>query len=228
VRLEVRERANVGTVRAEREWPLARTRYRKLYLDARNATLSGSRVRVSSDVRYNPTDVTGRAEFVHTFEQETELTGHMKLKLVVEALDADDMDLFVALQKIDTRGASVPFVFYAMMENGPVALGWLRASHRELDRKRSTPHQPIHAHLREQLLKPGERVPVEIEIWPSSTLFRTGEKLRVIVQGQDVQREGLPNAPFALHENTRNRGTHVIHTGGDTDSHLLVPVIRSA
>jgi predicted acyl esterase len=228
VRLEVRERANVGTVRAEREWPLARTQYLKLYLDARNGALGSPRVPAPGQARYDPADANGRAEFVHTFDRDTELTGHMKLKLVVEALDAEDMDLFVAIQKIDPRGAYVPFVFYAMMENGPVALGWLRASHRELDRKRSTPQQPVHTHLREQLLKSGERVPLEIEIWPSSTLFRAGEKLRVIVAGQDVQREGLPNAPFALHENTRNRGTHVIHTGGDTDSHLLVPVIRSA
>jgi predicted acyl esterase len=70
-------------------------------------------------------------------------------------------------------------------------------------------------------------VPVEIEIWPSSTLFRAGERLRVIVQGQDVQREGLPNAPFARHESTRNRGMHVIHTGGETDSHLLIPLIQA-
>ena len=112
----------------------------------------------------------------------------------------------------------MPFVFYAMLENGPVALGWLRVSHRELDPTRSTPEQPVHTHTREQLLKPGERVPVDIEIWPSSTLFRVGERLRVVIQGQDVYDEGLPNAPFARHEKTRNRGTHVIHTGVDVNA----------
>jgi predicted acyl esterase len=108
-----------------------------------------------------------------------------------------------------------------------VALGWLRASHRDLDPQRSTPEQPVHTHAREQLLEPGERVPVEVEIWPSSTLFRAGERLRLVVQGQDLMREGLPNAPFARHEDTRNRGTHVIYAGGKFDSYLLVPVIRS-
>ena len=34
-------------------------------------------------------------------------------------------------------------------------------------------------------LKPGEIVPVELEIWPSSTLFERGEKLQLIVQGSD-------------------------------------------
>jgi hypothetical protein len=135
------------------------------------------------------------------------------------------MDLFVAIQKLDANGVPVPFVFYSMLENGPAALGWLRVSHRELDPIRSTPQQPFHTHLREQRLEAGERVPVEIEIWPSSTLFRPGDRLRVVVQGQDVPRDALPNTPFARHENTRNRGMHVIHTGGDTDSHLLIPVI---
>ena len=106
-----------------------------------------------------------------------------------------------------------------------MALGWLRASHRDLDSRRSTPEQPVHTHTREQLLAAGERVPVEIEIWPSSTLFRAGERLRVVVQGRDVMREGLPNAPFARHEDTRNQGVHVVHTGAEFDSYLLVPVI---
>jgi len=140
------------------------------------------------------------------------------------------MDLFVAIQKVDASGALVPFVFYAMLENGPVALGWLRVSHRELDAKRSTAEQPVHTHEREQLLKPRERVGVDVEIWPSSTVFRAAERLRVRIQGSDIYQEGLPNAPFARHEQTRNRGINVIHTGGPehggaTPSHLLIPVI---
>jgi predicted acyl esterase len=163
--------------------------------------------------------------FDYVFAADTELSGYMKLHLWVEAIGANDMDLFVGIQKLDSRGEIVPFVFYALLENGPVALGWLRASHRDLDPQLSTPEQPVHTHTREVPLQPGERVPVEIEIWPSSTLFRAGERLQVVVQGQDVMREGLPNAPFARHEDTRNRGTHVIHTGGVFDSFLLVPVI---
>ena len=227
VLIEIRERVNVGEMRAEKEWPLARTEYRKLYLDASKAALSATPVAAASEVRYDPKSEHGCAVFDYEFAEDTELTGHMKLHLVVAAIGADDMDLFVAIQKVDRRGAHVPFVFYALMENGPVALGWLRASHRELDPVRSTPEQPFHTHLREQLLEPGQRVPVDIEIWPSSTLFRAGERLRVVIQGQDIQREGIPNAPFARHEDTRNRGTHVIHTGGTTDSHLLIPVIPS-
>lgn len=225
VLIEVRERANVGTFRAESEWPLARTEFRKLYLDAGQGALLDAPALSAAEARYDPRAPEGRAVFDYVFAADTELSGHMKLHLWVEAVGANDMDLFVGIQKLDARGETVPFVFYAMMDNGPVALGWLRASHRDLDPVRSKPEQPVHAHTREQPLVPGERVPVEIEIWPSSTLFRAGERLRLVVQGQDLMREGLPNAPFARHEDTRNRGMHVIHTGRELDSYLLVPVI---
>ena len=225
VRIEVRDRANVGTFRDEREWPLARTEFRKLYLDARTKSLCETPVTDFGTVQYDPLSPEGYAAFEYEFARETELTGHMKLRLWVEAVGSDDMDLFVALQKIDRDGSELPFVFYAMLENGPLALGWLRVSHWELDEARSRPEQPFHPHRRERLLRPGERVAAEIEIWPSSTRFEAGQRLRVLVQGRDTQTSAAPNSPFLRHESLRNKGLHVIHTGGSCDSHLLVPVI---
>jgi uncharacterized protein len=148
----------------------------------------------------------------------------MKLRLWVEAIGADDMDLFVAIQKFDRKGRYVPFAAFSALEDGPVALGWLRASHRELDEKRSTPHQPWLLHRRALKLKPGVPVPVEIEIWPSGTLFAKGEKLRVVVQGSDIYKYARWIVR-AGHPKTINAGVHVIHAGGKYDSHLLVPVI---
>jgi predicted acyl esterase len=227
VRIEVRERAQVGTVRNENEWPLARTQFRPLYLDAQDGTLHDKPCAHEAVAKYDPQSEHGRATFDYEFLRPTELTGHMKLRVWVEAVGSDDMDLFVAIEKLDRSGERVPFVFYALLENGPVALGWLRVSHRELDEARSRPEQPFHPHTRELPLQPGERVPVEIEIWPSATRFEAGERLRVLIQGRDTQTQGLPNSPFMRHEATRNKGMHLIHTGGSFDSHLLVPVVGS-
>jgi uncharacterized protein len=226
--IEVRERANVGAFRGEHEWPLARTEYRRLYLDAYDGGLVDAPVTTPSEIRYDPASDSGRAQFDHTFSRDTELTGYVKLRLWVEAIGSQDMDLFVAIQKLDVDGSEVPFVFYALLENGPAALGWLRVSHRELDEKRSSPQQPVHPHTREALLRPDERVAVEIEIWPSATHFAPGQGLRVVVQGKDVITQAGPNSPLMRHEQTRNQGTHVIHTGGSFDSYLLVPVIPTA
>jgi predicted acyl esterase len=152
------------------------------------------------------------------------LTGHMKLKLWVQADGSDDMDLFVAIEKIDRAEYIVPFAFLSNHDDGPVALGWLRASHRELDKKKSTAYQPFHKHEKEIKLKAGEIVPIEIEIWPSSTLLERGERLRVVVQGSDIY--AYPEERHTnQHTETVNRGEHVIYAGGKYDSHLLVPVV---
>ena len=109
----------------------------------------------------------------------------MKLRLWVSCDAGDDLDLFVGLRKFDRRGHELHFPDFNHIEHGLVAKGWLRASHRELDEQRSTPYQPWLKHQRALKLAPGEIVPVEIEIWPSSTLFRKGETLRSTVQGGD-------------------------------------------
>jgi hypothetical protein len=226
VRLEVRERHGVAEDRAEDEWPLARTDYRRLHLDAATGTLRGA---ASSDAeaRYDARD--GRLTFDHRFDEATELTGHASLHLWVEADGSDDMDLFVALQKLDRDGHEIGFTFYAFYENGPIALGWLRTSHRALDRARSTPERPVHLHTCEERLAPGECVPVEIEFWPFSARFEAGESLRLVIAGADIYRkeEGVM-LPFPLHEETRNRGEHIVRTGGACDSALLLPFITTA
>jgi predicted acyl esterase len=164
------------------------------------------------------------ATFVMEFTEQTELTGYMNLRLWVETDGSDDLDLFVAVEKIDRSGYLVPLAFFGNHDDGPVALGWLRASHRELDEERSTPYQPVHTHARELKLRPKEIVPVDIEIWPTSILFRRGEKLRLVVQGSDIYwypTEGHTNG----HVDTVNKGDHVLHTGGRYESFLLVPLI---
>ena len=187
----MRERNGVGTFRAEKEWPLARTQYTKLYLNAADGTLQKEPVRNAASVSYDPvcrdTDPADHAQFDITFDRDTELTGYMKLRVFMSAEGADDMDVFVGLHKLDANGEFVPLAYYAQFDDGPVALGWLRASHRELDPAKSTDWQPVHPHTREQKLKPGEIVPLDIEIWPSGTRFAAGEKLRLIVQGDRPQ-----------------------------------------
>jgi uncharacterized protein len=227
VRIEVRERAYVQTIREEKEWPLQRQKLASLYLDAGNAALATEPRSAEAQVRYDSVDKTKAAVFDYVLPDDTEVTGHMKLKLWVAAATHNDADLFVAVQKIDRHGEVVGFHYYASFDTGPVALGWLRVSHRALDVARSKPEQPVQHHRREELLTPGVAVPVEIEIWPSSTLFRKGERLRVLVKGSDIYPypDRALGTPLALHEDLRNQGEHILFTGGRYDSHLLLPVI---
>lgn len=228
VRLELRERAYEGRFFAENEWPLKRTSHVPYYLDAATGGMLDAAVSEEAQVRYDATDTSSRAVFDHVFGHATEVTGYMKLRLWVETDASDDADLFVAIEKLDKDGKLVPFCWYSLFDHGPVALGWLRASHRALDPERSRPEQPFHTHLTEERLQPGVPVPVDIEIWPSSTAFAAGETLRVVIKGSDVYDTTETGVPMVRHQETRNRGHHIIHTGGKYDSHLLVPVIPNS
>ncbi|MEM1415533.1 MAG: CocE/NonD family hydrolase [Myxococcota bacterium] len=220
VRLEVRESLNEHVVRFEDEWPLARTEYRQLFLDAESGTLVEEAPTTEGAARYLP--LTDAATFTHTFEADTELTGNMKLRLWVSTTEGTDMDLFVGIEKLDASGEVVHFYGKAGFAEHPVALGWLRVSERALDEARSTPAQPWLAHDDPRPLTPGEVVPVDIEILPSSTLFRAGETLRVRVQGADLFEHPTLGHGFSADVNV---GEHAIHTGGRYDAHLLVPVV---
>ncbi|MBN1103093.1 MAG: CocE/NonD family hydrolase [Deltaproteobacteria bacterium] len=219
VRLEVMDayEYDYQTNRPEREFPLARTRYRKLYIDAANGALSFDPVTAASKVGYEAEK--GSTTFNIRFEEETEITGFMKLRLWVEAVGNDDMDLFIAIRKLDAEGNWLPV--NVLGEPHPGAWGKMRVSRRELDEKLSTDFQPVQAHQRDQKLNPGEIVPVDIEIWPHSRIWHKGQQLQVLVSGQYI-REGWFE-PFSWELN--NKGSHVIHSGGKYDSFLQIPVI---
>lgn len=218
VRVDVMDTAdlNHASLRAEEDFPLPRTQYKELYLDADGLSLSENPVPTESSVSYDA--LTGAATFDLTFDEDVELTGYMKLRLWVEAQGADDMDLFLAVQKADAAGDFSPVSYLGNPHPG--AVGILRVSHRELDEDASTPFAPVQKHESEQLLKAGEIVPVDIAIWPTSRMWYAGERLRLVVSGHRQPAWFIPAA-----WEVRNQGTHILHTGGRFDSHLLVPVI---
>lgn len=143
----------------------------------------------------------------------------MRLRLWVSTSEGDDLDLFVVVRKLDADGNEIFFSGFNGYERDCVAKGWLRVSHRELDPSRSTPLRPWHTHTRIRKLRPGEIVPVEIEIWPSATLFEPGSTLQLVIRGNDA-------APYPAfrHQQLVNRGHHSIFTGRRYDPCFTVPL----
>ena len=103
IRLEVRESLDEYQVRYEDEWPLARTEYRELYLDGASGALGEEKPPPDTAVAdYAP--LSEAATFSITFDEDTELTGNMKLKLWVSTTEGTDMDLFVGIKKLNAQG----------------------------------------------------------------------------------------------------------------------------
>ena len=224
VTLHVRDRSGVATLKQSAQWPVEGTSYRRLYLNAAAGTLAPDRPADTAVLSYDPLDDAAEARFDYRFDAETELVGHMKLQLAVSTTDADDMDLFVVVEKLHA-GERVGFTHWAVFEDGPLALGWLRVSRRELDAERSTEYQPVLTNCSEQKLASGEIAEAQIEILPSGTRFAKGDVLRVRIKGRDIYDYPKPQL-YMRHEDSVNGGMHHVHSGPGAESYLLIPVVE--
>ena len=93
--------------------------------------------------------------------------------------------------------------------------GILKVSHRKLDPELSRPDRPYHVHDEEQKLEPGEIVPIEVEIWATSMVFKKGHRIRLDIQPSDGDHYF---AAYNLKDNS-------IYTGADHASYVLLPFI---
>lgn len=221
VQLEIRQKAGAFATRHEDEWPIARTQYVPLHLNAKNGTLEKQAPPSEAITQYESTAAEGLV-FKHLFTQATEVTGHTKLRLWVSKDKGLDMDIFVGMRKRNAAGQLEHFENWHQ-EFPVVSRGWLRVSQRKTDSKLSKPWLPYLAHDEVLPVVPGEKYPVNIEILPSSTLFEAGSTLELVIQGRD-----LTNSHNGQHKILKNQGMHTVWTGGAFDSYLLLPVIPVA
>jgi putative CocE/NonD family hydrolase len=224
VRLEVREsRDQIVQIRAEQSWPLDSTQWTPMYLGdgglaSEPSPRSGS---ISFDTH------TGGARFGWTIPADIELTGPMALRLFVSVAEADDVDLFVGVEK--WRGSTfVSFEGSYGFGRDRVATGWMKASMRALDAHLSRPFEPVPTHAAREPLKPDEVVQVNVPLGPSATLFRAGEQLRLVVAGRWLSPRNPLIGQFPAAYAPGPRGRCTLHWGPSHDARLLVPVIGVA
>ena len=236
--------------RFENEWPLARTKWTRMYLridrepsddpDAVEGQLVTSPPPNEATLTYSATGSSKPGEpsslllllggwiFSRTgvsfetppMQEETEITGPIVLNLWVSST-SKDMDIFATIRHIGADGKDL----WEVGQHGqpvPVTKGWLRASHRKLDPERSLPYRPYHAHNERWWLKPGEPVECQVEIWPTCMVFKKGHRLRLDIQPRD----GVGSAPYTHYYADYNAGAkNTIHAGGGKASYLLLPII---
>lgn len=227
VQLAIRRADDTAELRKEQEWPLARTRWTSMYLDAAGGQLSGV-----PPVQAEQAQFTGMKDGLSfstaPFAQDMEFTGPVTLRVWISS-STSDADIFAVLRVFDPEGREATFV--GAHERVPMAQGWLRASHRKTDPARSLPWRPWHTHDEVQKLTPGEIVQLDVEIWPTSMVFPQGWRLVLTLQGHDF----IVTPPGRMrHDHPDDRppaefgGTTTVYTGGAYASQLTMPHIPRA
>jgi uncharacterized protein len=249
VKLAIRHGKDRIEWRHEHEWPLKRTQWTKYYFDV-SAAADGKEPRAGTLAKEKPAKAgactypsfglgtmgstsaassqvmgggikpgMGIALSTPPLAEDVEVTGPLSATFYVSS-ETEDMDLFLTLRHFDADNNEV-------METGqqgapvPVAKGWLRASHRELDPDLSLPYRPYHKHTRRQFLSPGEIVKVDVEIWPTSMTFAKGHRIQLDVQPRD----GAGSQGYMHYHADYNTGNNTVYAGGGYESYLLLPVI---
>ena len=239
VSLNIRHPGEKFVLRAESEWPLARTQWTKFFLDPSKARLTTDEPRTETTLGYEATGdgVTFR---LPPSQKPLEITGPVALKLWLSS-ETTDADIIAALRVFDPAGKEVTFIG-SNDPRVPVGLGWLRASHRKLDAAKTLPYRPWHSHDEIQPLKPNVPVELDVEILPTSIVVPPGYQLALTILGRDYEVDGkdiaLPNAPYPmkgvgpfLHIDKDDRPSstfdciNTLHFAPGKQPYLLLPVI---
>jgi predicted acyl esterase len=175
--------------RAEKEWPLARTKWTEYFLGGSGSEGildDGPPADGGLTYEVRPLDLSWlrgepRLKFRSApVERDLEVTGPIKLTLWASTT-ATDTDWLVW--------------FYDEYPDGRrdmLTKGWLRSSHRALDRARSKPWQPWHPHTEETLLPvlPNSPIEHEIEVLPTCNVFKQGHRMCLEIASSDAMHTG--------------------------------------
>ncbi|HET9904876.1 MAG TPA: CocE/NonD family hydrolase [Xanthobacteraceae bacterium] len=239
VQLNIRHPGERFVIRHETEWPIARTRWTKYYLQPQALGFGPQEPQEETKREFEALG-DGLMFLSPPFAEETEITGPVAAKLFVSS-STTDADIFLVLRLFDPAGKEVLF-HGANDPKQPIAFGWLRASHRKLDPQLSLPYRPYHTHDERQPLTPGEPVELDVEIWPTSIVIPPGYRFGVWVRGKDYAHEEPPlqyegvaytmqgTGPFK-HDDPEDRppevfgGRTTLHFAPGRQPYVLLPVI---
>ncbi|HWT79534.1 MAG TPA: CocE/NonD family hydrolase [Candidatus Methylomirabilis sp.] len=242
VLLQVRHPGERFVERHENEWPLARTRWTKVYLAPVDHRLIDKPLVREGSVSYGGLG-DGVTFLTSPLETEQEITGPIAAKLFVSS-ETTDVDLFLVLRVFTPNMREVTFQG-ALDPRTPIAQGWLRASHRKLDPALTLPYRPYHTHDEKQPLVPGQVYELDIEIWPTCIVVPAGHRIGLTVRGRDYEYPGGPGAGLGVlgavftgvgpfqHNEARDRPPEIfgkkvtLHCGPGQPSHILLPIIPS-
>ncbi|MGI9604696.1 MAG: CocE/NonD family hydrolase [Acidimicrobiales bacterium] len=240
VQLLVRHPGERFVLRHEDDWPIPRTQWTEMHLHP-DGTLSTDPSAAAATVSFEAMGEGLKFRTAPLLEP-TEFTGPLAAKLWVSS-STSDADLFLIFRVFDPDNNEVTFQG-ALDPHTPIAQGWLRASHRQLDPELSRPYRPYHTHSRREMLAADDVVELDVELWPTSIVVPAGYTVELWVRGSDYHYEGeleetgLSNMknPFTgvgpfLHDDVRSRppeifsGTTTLHLGPDRPSYVLAPII---
>ena len=162
-----------------------------------------------------------------------EVTGPLSLHFWAE-IDQEDTNWIITIKDVGPD-VSVQTAREGEMERPQVferevTRGWLKASHRALDESQSRAGQPWHAFTRsaQKAVTPGEITRYDVEIAPTSNLFKRDHRICLEITALDVPTgvagdSAVEYIPY--HICSSETTLHKIYRCQEYPSYLLLPII---
>jgi uncharacterized protein len=159
----------------------------------------------------------------HPLERDLEIAGPLQLTLFASSSNSDtDFVVKLSEQFAQDDAARQSGV---QPRSRVVTKGWLRASHRDIDRDRSLANAPWYAHVAPASIQPDKIYEYEIAVMPTAHRFKKGNRIRLELSNGDSQFTDFvfhhDYAPFKV-------GRDLIHHDIDHPSRLIIPVVDDA
>lgn len=212
--------------RYENEYPLARTNWTKLYLRSGEGKDAGEPPYglLSGDMPGDESsDTFSYPQSQRKIEANLPALGYISapFKEDMDVIGPASLTLYASSSAVDT--AWMIKIDDVAPDGSPtlVSKGWLKASHRELDEKKSTIGQPYHTHTNPTLVEPGKIYRYEIEIWSMFRTFKAGHRLKLRVASSDSHFWDFDyfHSPVDLLIN------NIVYHNKNYPSHVSLPVI---
>jgi putative CocE/NonD family hydrolase len=165
---------------------------------------------------------------------DVDVVGPIALTLYA-AIDQNDTNWIVVLKDVgpDVSVRTAREGERAVPQNLPereLTRGWLKASHRAVDEKRSKPWEPFHKLTRAAVapVVPGEVVEYRIQILGTANRFKAGHRICLDITSMDVPTGtgAMTNVEYIpYHVCSSQTVTHRIYRDAERPSHLLLPII---
>jgi putative CocE/NonD family hydrolase len=145
--------------------------------------------------------------------ENTEIAGPILLNLCASSRGTD-MNFVVSLWDVSPDGKETLLTH-----------GYLKASHRELNVKKSKPWLAVYTHTNPKPTVPGQVYPLSINLNPTAFLLKAGQRLGLKISSADDEPSDLTQVKmFHLFSQTPN--TITVYHNSQYPSHLLLPITR--
>ena len=210
--------AGANKWREEKEWPLPGTKHVAFYLNRWEGLSPEPELYMNEPDCFlqQPLHVSSKRDQVEyvspPLPDDMECIGPVGIKFYA-SIDQDDTNWIVDIFDVNEGGAQMG-----------MGRGYLKASHRKTDPRRSKIAEPYRQHLDAEPVKPNEIYEYEMSLGIMSNVIKAGHRIKLVIRSMESPRDPEMQIHYHHHLCSAKTTLHRIYRDREHRSVLLLPI----